>query len=540
MSNSTMNTKPKSKTNIFQDKNFYIINLVTVMAILGGNIYNPALPIIQNYYQVTQDEASWVSTIYQLPSAIISPIFGILADILGKKQILIPSLLVFALGGAFSGLSPNFTSHLGWRLFQGVGAASLEPIQLSIIGDLYQGRKLGMVMAFNAALIGISAALFPLVGGILGEFNWRYTFLLSLVAIPLALLVIITLRLPKQQRTEKFKLKPYLKSTWSSINKRPVIGLLFAVMILFLLETLCLTYIPFLATSKFNTSGTVNGVLLASIAVSVVITASQLGRLTRNSSEIKLIKLGFIIFFIALLIYPFVPNFWLLFIPLFLQGVAQGMAMPSTQALLAGLSAQESRGGFMAVNTTILSLGQTLGPFVGAVALRYWGISAVFCTGAVLSLFAFGLFNYLLTTKIFNFTAKTVHLGTPVQIHQPNLAPFASPTILQQPTAQLLHTQTNSIITLPEEFEIITLGKPNPRIFPDIDISNFPDSGVASRVHAQIRFDGNDYYIQDMGSANGTYINKYPALPGVWYKLKPGLSISLGRRDKMTFIFEIG
>lgn len=541
MNTSMTKTPQKNPTNVFQDKNFYIINLVTLMGILGGTLFNPVLPTIQNFFHVSLAEVSWTSTIFQLPSAIITPIFGILADSLGRKAILIPSLLLFACGGVFSGLASNFMSHLGWRLVQGIGAASLEPLQVTIIGDLYRGRMLGTVMAFNASLIGISGAFFPLIGGKLGGFNWRYTFLLAVLAIPLTFFVIILLKLPKRQNSpEKFKLKPYLKNTWASINKRPVIGLLFAVMSLFLLQTLCLTYIPFLATEKFHTSETVNGVILASMSIFLALVASQLGRLLRNLSEIKLIKLSFLLFAIALVILPIIPNVWLLLIPMFLLGAAQGMALPSSQALLAGLSAQESRAGFMAINMTILSWGQTLGPFFGSIAVVVGGIQAVFYASAVFALVSFAIFNYFLTTQVFNFTAKTIHLGNSFSTSAVTAPPdFASPTILEMPIVHLFNTQTNKTIILPEKFDIVTIGKPNNRIPPDVDISDLPNSGLVSRVHAQIRFDGQDYYIQDMGSANGTHINKYPLIPGVWYKLKPGLSFSFGRRETITFIFQV-
>ncbi|MBW4627945.1 MAG: MFS transporter [Brasilonema octagenarum HA4186-MV1] len=551
MNQSSTRNQPKSSTNIFQDKNFYIINLVTVVGILGGTLYNPALPTIQDkIFHVTPEEASWISTLFQLPGAVITPIFGILADVLGRKQVLIPSLLVFALGAGLSGWASNFTTnvtqqfriHLGGRFVQGVGAASLEPLQLTVLSDLYQGRKLGAAMAFNAALIGMSGALFPLIGGILGQINWQYTFLPGLVAIPIAFLVLVTLRLPRRpQNTEKFQLKSYLQSTWNSINNRHVLGLLFAVMSLFLLQTLCLTYIPFLATKNFQTTDLQNGIILTSMSIALAFFAAQLGRLTQSLSEIKLIKLSFILFAVALLILPIIPNFWLIFIPMILLGAAQGIALPSSQALLGGLSAQDSRAGFMAVNTSIMSWGQTLGPFLGSLAITFWGLPAVFYSSAVFAVISFAVFNYFLTTKIFNFTAKTVQVELPVNTDETTLIPPqpASPTNIQTSIAQLLHVQTNRVFELPDNFQVINIGKSSNRIIPEVDLSDLPSSELVSRVHAQIRFDGNEYYIQDLNSSNGTYINNYPVIPGVWYKLKPGIRIDIGRRDTITFMFAL-
>ncbi|NJL62012.1 MAG: MFS transporter [Methylacidiphilales bacterium] len=539
-------TVPKSNTNIFQDKNFYIINFITLMGILGGTLFNPVLPIIQNFFQVSEAQVSWTSTIYQLPSAIITPLFGILADILGRKVILIPSLLLFAFSGALSSMTSNFTTHLSWRCLQGIGAASLEPIQLTIIGDIYRGRTLGTAMAFNAGLIGMSGAIFPLIGGKLGELNWRFTFLPAVIAIPIALLTITTLKIPKHQHhTEKFDLKTYFQKTASSINKRPVIGLFFGMMSVFLLQTLCLTYIPILATQKFQTSAGFNGAILASMSISLALVASQLGRIVQHISEIKQIKLSFLLFAIAFLIIPLVPNVWLLFIPMFLLGAAQGLSLPSSQALLAGLAAQESRGGFMAVNMTIVSWGQTLGPFLGSIVLLFSGIKAVFYTSLVFSLISFAVFNYLLTTKVLSFTAQTIYMGgtgvassTSPATQLPDI-PSPSPTILQQPVAQLLNIQTRSIIELPEHFEVLNIGKSYGDFPLEVNLADFPNTEVVSRIHAQIRFDGDEYYIQDMGSANGTYINQYPLIPGIWYKLKSDLSFSLGRRNKVSFIFQL-
>ena len=113
-------------------------------------------------------------------------------------------------------------------------------------------------------------------------------------------------------------------------------------------------------------------------------------------------------------------------------------------------------------------------------------------------------------------------------------------TQLQVNQAQLLHTQTNSAIELPNQLTIIQLGKPNDRIPPTIDVSGFPDSEIVSRVHASIRVEGDVYYIEDVGSSNGTYINNMPLPPGNRHRLRAGDRIALGKGDKVTFIFQSG
>ncbi|NEQ45340.1 MAG: FHA domain-containing protein [Leptolyngbya sp. SIOISBB] len=121
-----------------------------------------------------------------------------------------------------------------------------------------------------------------------------------------------------------------------------------------------------------------------------------------------------------------------------------------------------------------------------------------------------------------------------------NAAANLGSTQLQVNQAQLLHIQTNAAIELPNQLTIIHLGKPNDRIPPTIDVSGFPDSEIVSRVHASIRVEGDIYYIEDVGSSNGTYINNMPLPPGNRHRLRAGDRIALGKGDKVTFIFQSG
>jgi len=105
--------------------------------------------------------------------------------------------------------------------------------------------------------------------------------------------------------------------------------------------------------------------------------------------------------------------------------------------------------------------------------------------------------------------------------------------------AKLVHVQTRSELELPPGRAVIHIGKPNDRIPPDIDVAGFPNSEVVSRIHADIRVEGDAHYIEDVGSANGTYINNTPLYPGNRHRLKSGDRIALGKGDLVTFIYEL-
>ncbi|MEH1818274.1 MAG: FHA domain-containing protein [Nostoc sp.] len=115
----------------------------------------------------------------------------------------------------------------------------------------------------------------------------------------------------------------------------------------------------------------------------------------------------------------------------------------------------------------------------------------------------------------------------------------AARTQLQQVTARLIHVQSDRLIELPQNLSVVHIGKPNDRIPPDIDVSGFTNSEIVSRIHADIRVEGDAHYVEDVGSSNGTYINNLPLLPGNRHRLRPGDRISLGKGDLMTFLFQL-
>ncbi|QSJ18146.1 FHA domain-containing protein [Nostoc sp. UHCC 0702] len=103
---------------------------------------------------------------------------------------------------------------------------------------------------------------------------------------------------------------------------------------------------------------------------------------------------------------------------------------------------------------------------------------------------------------------------------------------------ELLHVQTNTSFEFPPNSAVIRIGKPNDQSPPDLDLSNLPDVEVVSRIQAQIRLEGSNYFIEDLGSSNGTFLNQLKLEPKTLYQLKPGDRIDFGQGAKVTFIFQ--
>jgi pSer/pThr/pTyr-binding forkhead associated (FHA) protein len=126
---------------------------------------------------------------------------------------------------------------------------------------------------------------------------------------------------------------------------------------------------------------------------------------------------------------------------------------------------------------------------------------------------------------------------------QSQFSPTAGPatigsTQLQSTSAKLFHVQTEQLLELSPNLTVIHIGKPNDRIPPDIDLAGYPNSEIVSRIHADIRVEGDAYYIEDVGSSNGTYINNAPLAVGSRHRLRPGDRIAFGKGDKVSFLFQ--
>lgn len=132
--------------------------------------------------------------------------------------------------------------------------------------------------------------------------------------------------------------------------------------------------------------------------------------------------------------------------------------------------------------------------------------------------------------------ATAANTSPPVPSPQPA---GVAKTQLQQQSARLLHVQTNTPMELPQSLSVVHIGKPNDLVPPDIDVSGFANSEIVSRVHANLRVEGDACYLEDVGSSNGTYVNNTALVKGNRHRLRPGDRISLGKGDLVTFIFQI-
>jgi MFS family permease len=375
---------------LLRDPNLHVIFGVTLMAVLGVSSITPAFPQIAEELNLTPGAVGLLVAVFTLPGATLTPVLGVLGDRLGRKRVLVPSLLLFAVAGTACGFARDFELLLWLRLLQGMGAAALGALNLTLVGDLYSGWKRATVMGYNASVLSMGTAIYPIVGGALALVGWFYPFFLPILALPVALLVLWRLRNPEP--STDLTLGTYRRNTLLSIRNRRALVLFFASLVIFIiLYGAFLTYLPFLMRGSFNASPLLIGLLFSVTSIATALTSFRLGRLARRFSEQNLVRLGFACYAIAMLAIPLAPSFGFLLIPAVLFGATNGISIPSVLTMLTGLAPAEYRAAFMSVNAMVLRMGQTLGPIVAGVMLHFGGLSAVYYGNAVLAVGALGV-----------------------------------------------------------------------------------------------------------------------------------------------------
>jgi EmrB/QacA subfamily drug resistance transporter len=124
---------------------------------------------------------SWVFSAFLLTQTATTVVFGKLSDLIGRKKVMLSGLAVFLLGSLLCGFAWSMPSLIIFRLVQGVGAGAIQPVSMTIVGDLYSPQERGKIQGYLASVWAISAVLGPLAGGlIIQHFSWAWIFWLNL------------------------------------------------------------------------------------------------------------------------------------------------------------------------------------------------------------------------------------------------------------------------------------------------------------------------------------------------------------------------
>jgi MFS family permease len=182
-----------------------------LMGALDIAIVGPAIPSIEQAFNVDPRLLGWIFSIYVLFNLVGVSLFARLSDIYGRRNIYILSLVIFGLGSMLVSVSGNFSVLLLGRSIQGFGASGIFPVASAVVGDIFPQEKRGRILGLIGAVFGLAFLIGPIIAGILLKyFQWTSLFLIN---IP----IVIVLVFASIKNLPQIKIKPKGLFDWKGI-----------------------------------------------------------------------------------------------------------------------------------------------------------------------------------------------------------------------------------------------------------------------------------------------------------------------------------
>lgn len=363
---------------------------VPLIMTLGNSMLIPVLPGIQAALGITPLQSSLLITVYSVMAILLIPVAGYLSDRIGRRKVIVPSLILAGAGGAICGWAGGWEgvwtgagdSAYGWilagRLLQGMGAAGAMPIVLPLVGDMFRSEAqvsagLGLIETANT----FGKVLSPIVGSALAILAWQAPFWSIPALCALSLLLLLTLvRVPARRdgAAPPPPAKQFLAKVWRlfRINARWLSALfLIGGLAMFILFGL-LFYLSETLEKEHGLHGIRKGLVLA-IPLAVLCTASfAAGKaIGKRKAAMKWIIAGGCALAAAGIAACLPLEATAVRVAcLSVAGLGIGAALPCLDAFLTEGIAKEERGSITSLYSSMRFVGVAAGPPVASLLMR--------------------------------------------------------------------------------------------------------------------------------------------------------------------------
>ncbi|WP_256685616.1 MFS transporter [Halococcus qingdaonensis] len=385
----------RSGTVPWQASNLHVVLASSMVGIMGVSLLTPVLPQLKGVFGVGDAAVGLIVPAFTIPGVVLTPFIGLLADRIGRRWTLVPLLLLFGVAGAGIAFASTFRQVLLLRVLQGVGGSALIMLAITLIGDYYDDPRRSAVIGINGGAIGSSGAIFPFVGGTLAAVRWQVPFLFFGVAILVGLYALSVLDEPTIG--EQQSVREYFRRIRGVLAYPRAVAANLTVLVHFFMFYGMLTAIPLVLGDSYGLSSSRIGIVLATLSIASAACNTQYGRISTRVGPVVLIAVGFLLYGGSLLGLATQPSLALVVVCLLAFGTGVGLITPSLDSTIVGLVPEELRAGLMSVRTSMLRLGQTIGPvaFTAAASLSLGsstiGFPAVFAGIGCLAIFGGGI-----------------------------------------------------------------------------------------------------------------------------------------------------
>ncbi|MBI2358291.1 MAG: MFS transporter [Deltaproteobacteria bacterium] len=371
-----------------------LVYLSSVMIIMGVNFIQPALPAMIEPLGISESALGLVMTVYTAPAIFLSPLFGVVADLYGRRLLLAWGLVLFGISGAAVALAPSFLWVLILRTVQGIGFSAVIPLTIVLIGDLLEGDSEVGGQGLKVFLDRVGYLILPPLGGLLATIAWFWPFIFYGLAVPLGLCALTWM--PETKGNVESGTWSYLGDTLRLARHPRLIVAFSAGFLRFFLDYGFLTYFPLFVMRAHGMSTATAGLLYAFFSAGAMLTSSQAGRLSAGREKARLLFVAFLISGIALVAVPLVPGVWLVGAALFFYGLANGVISPMQKSLLTQSAPAELRGGIVSFDRLIQQVSKTVSTSAVGLLLVATELSTIFWLLGILSFLSVALMAALL------------------------------------------------------------------------------------------------------------------------------------------------
>jgi predicted MFS family arabinose efflux permease len=352
---------------------------------MAGGVVAPILPEMVQQLGLDPGLAANLVSLHCLTIALFSPPLGILADRVGRLQVLVPSLVLYALFGIAGAFMNTIGPLLVTRGLLGAASGGIAAASFGLLASRYEGEARSQALGYATTMLTLTGIAFPLLGGWVGSYQWQYAFYLYGLGIPIAMLSAVILReSPRKQRqasaTEGSKLSTVLRHPYTI---RVLLCLSFTSVAMYAV----VIYAPLYLKQTIGAGTVLNGIVLSSRAIgAAAISAFGAKWLEKKLGANKAIALGCGLMALTLTTIPLLHQVSLILLTAIFFGVGFGIVLPMLYGTLANLAPAELRSSVLAMGTGAGFLGQFLSPILLSPVLGYGGLEGVFYAAAIVSL----------------------------------------------------------------------------------------------------------------------------------------------------------
>jgi MFS transporter, ACDE family, multidrug resistance protein len=388
----------KKKSDEVSKQKWAILSLSSIPLVmtLGNSMLIPVLPSMEKKLSISSFQTSMIITVYSIVAIFLIPIAGYLSDHIGRKKVIIPSLIIAGIGGLLSGWAAWKMDNAYWlilvgRALQGVGAAGAAPIVLPLVGDMFKNDDdvsscLGLIETSNT----FGKVLSPILGAVLAGFIWFLPFFSFPVFCTISVIMVILLvKSPKEPKPIPFnEFFTNVKKTFTEKGKW-LYAIFFIGGILMLVLFGILFYLSEIFETKYGIKDTKKGLFLALPLGALCLSSFIAGKtIKQNKVLMKWLTFGGIIATaISILALWFSIKLWFMISMFLIAGVGIGIGLPCLDALITEGIEKEERGTISSIYSSMRFIGVAAGPPIIALLMKqetYW----IFITLSGLSIIA--------------------------------------------------------------------------------------------------------------------------------------------------------